>query len=115
MRANAPRFPGSVSVIDGDTLFNVRGISSFPADRRAERIADAIRKLAADRTVSVESLRVEETALGSVLTAAGTRLAAVVDADAELEGVSRGILAEAYRQRIAEAVMEYRRGSGRPG
>ena len=29
---------------------------------------------------------------------------ALVDADAELEGVSRGVLAEAYRQRIAEAV-----------
>ncbi len=97
-------------VLDGDTLFSVRGISSFPAERRAARIADAIRTFAADRTRPVESLTVEETPLGSVLTSAGTRLMAVVDADAQLEGVSRGVLAEAYRQRIAEAVTEYRLG-----
>jgi small-conductance mechanosensitive channel len=96
-------------VIDGDTLFSVRGVSSFPAGRRAERIAAAIRDVAADRTVAVESITVAETPLGSVLTVAGKRVMAVVDADAELEAVSRGVLAEAYRQRIVDAVTEYRR------
>jgi small-conductance mechanosensitive channel len=96
-------------ILDGDTLFSVRGVSSFPADRRAARIESAVRGFAADRALSPDSLLVEETPLGSVLTVAGRRLLAVVDADAELEGVSRGILAEAYRQRIAEAAMEYRR------
>jgi small-conductance mechanosensitive channel len=96
-------------VIDGDTLFSVRGVSSFPAERRAGRITEAIRGFAADRSVPPGSLVVEETALGSVLSGGGKRLMAVVDADAELEAVSRGILAEAYRQRIAEAVVEYRR------
>jgi small-conductance mechanosensitive channel len=96
-------------VIDGDTLFSVRGISSFPAERRAARITEAIRGFAADRGVPPESLVVEETALGSVFSVGGKRLMALVDADAELEGVSRGLLAEAYRQRIAEAVVEYRR------
>jgi small-conductance mechanosensitive channel len=96
-------------IIDGDTLFSVRGVSSFPAERRAARITEAIRGFAADRTVPAESLVIEETALGSVLSAGGKRLMALVDADADLEGVSRGLLAEAYRQRIAEAVVEYRR------
>ena len=96
-------------LLDGDTLFSVRGISSFPAGRRADRIAGAIRDFAADREARVESLVVEETGLGSVLTVAGKRLMVLVDADAELEGVSRSLLAEAYRQRIAEAVGEYRR------
>ncbi len=96
-------------VIDGDTLFSVRGVSSFPAERRAGRITEAIRGFAADRAVPPESLVIEETALGSVLSAGGKRLMALVDADAELEGVSRSLLAEAYRQRIAEAVVEYRR------
>jgi small-conductance mechanosensitive channel len=96
-------------VIDGDTLFSVRGVSSFPAERRAARITEAIRGFAADRAVAPGSLVVEETALGSVLTAGGKRLMALVDADAALEGVSRSVLAEAYRQRIAEAVVEYRR------
>jgi small-conductance mechanosensitive channel len=96
-------------VLDGDTLFSVRGISSFPAERRAGRIAEAIREVAADRTVPVGSLAVAETPLGTLLTAAGKRVLALVDADAELEGVSRGVLAEAYRQRIAEAMTEYRR------
>ena len=96
-------------VLDGDTLFSVRGISSFPAERRAGRIAEAIRQVAADRTLPASSLTVEETQLGTILTAGGKRVLALVDADAELEGVSRGVLAEAYRQRIAEAVTEYRR------
>ena len=96
-------------VLDGDTLFSVRGISSFPAERRAGRIAEAIREVAADRTVPVESLAAAETPLGTLLTAGGKRVLALVDADAELDGVSRGVLAEAYRQRIAEAVTEYRR------
>ena len=96
-------------VLDGDTLFSVRGISSFPAERRAGRIAEAIGEMAADRTVPVESLALAETPLGTLLTAGGKRVLALVDADAELEGVSRGVLAEAYRQRIAEAVTEYRR------
>ncbi|HEU4525428.1 MAG TPA: mechanosensitive ion channel family protein [Gemmatimonadales bacterium] len=96
-------------ILDGDTLFSVRGVSSFPAERRAARIASAIRDFAADRAVPTQSLVVEEQALGSVLTAGGQRVMAVVDADAELEGVSRSLLAEAYRQRIAEAAAEYRR------
>ena len=101
--------PVAPVVIDGDTLFTVRGVSSFPAERRAARIAGAIRAVAADRTLPVESIAVEETPLGSVLTAAGRRVMALVDADAELEGVSRGVLAEAYRQRVTDAVTEYRR------
>ena len=87
-------------VLDGDTLFSVRGISSFPAEPRAGRISEAIREVAADRTVPVESLAAAETPLGTLLTR--RRAVALVDADAELEGVSRR-LAEAYRQRIAEA------------
>ena len=101
--------PVAPVVIDGDTLFTVRGVSSFPAERRAARIAGAIRAVAADRTLPVESIAVEETPLGSVLTATGRRVMALVDADAELEGVSRGVLAEAYRQRVTDAVTEYRR------
>ena len=96
-------------VLDGDTLFSVRGISSFPAERRAGRIAEAIREVAADRTVPVESLAAGGDSARHLLTAGGKRVLALVDADAELEGVSRGVLAEAYRQRIAEAVTEYRR------
>jgi small-conductance mechanosensitive channel len=96
-------------LLDGDTLFSVRGISSYPAERRAGRIAEAIREFAANRTLPAESLTVEETSLGTILTAGGKRLLALVDADAGLEGVSRGVLAEAYRQRIAAAVTEYRR------
>ena len=84
-------------VLDGDTLFSVRGVSSFPAERRASRITEAIRDFAADRAASVESLAVEETGLGSVLTGAGKRLMAVVDADGELEG-------DAGAQRVAEHV-----------
>ena len=39
---------------------------------------------------------------------AGRRLFGLVDADAELEGMTRPVLAEVYRQRIARAVTAYR-------
>ena len=47
-------------VIDGESLFFVRGISAYPAETRARQIADRIRALAADRNVSTDSLRRED-------------------------------------------------------
>ena len=95
-------------VVDGDTLFMVRGVSAFPAERRAIEIAGRIRDFAADRSLPVDSLKVEDAALGTKVVAAGRTLFAVVDADAGLEGVSRQVLAEVYRQRTMQAVARYR-------
>jgi small-conductance mechanosensitive channel len=96
-------------VVDGVTLFRVRGISAYPAERRAADIADRITALAADRTIPVESITVRETPLGSVVATSGHRLFAVVDADGEVEGLQRQVLAQGDRDRVAAAVAAFRR------
>jgi small-conductance mechanosensitive channel len=107
--AEAVARPAAPVVLDGATLFRVRGISAYPAERRAAEIADRIATVASDRTIPVESVTVRETPLATTVDAAGQRLFAVVDADAELEGLTRPVLAEAYRSRVAEAVERFRR------
>ena len=95
-------------VLDGITLFRVRGVSAFPAERRASEIIARIATLAADRTFPAESLVVQETPFGSEVVAGGRRLFAVFDADARLEGVRRPVLAEVYRGRVEEAIQRFR-------
>src|SRR5688572_11060476 len=95
-------------VIDGVELFRVRGVSALPPLERASRIRKAIQQFGSDLSVPVEALSVEEVPMGSWITAGGRRLFGLVDADAELEGTTRPVLAEVYRQRIAQAVTAYR-------
>jgi len=96
--------------IDGSVLFQLGGVSSYPAEVRARTVSERIVAAAADPAVSVDSLRVVDT--GSVVEiAAGERpLLMIVDADAALEQVGRGELARAHLNRIREAIVEYRAG-----
>jgi small-conductance mechanosensitive channel len=103
-----PDQPTAPVVVDGVTLFRVRGVAAYPAEQRAAAIADRIAAVASDRTIPVESLTVREAPLASVLAAAGNQLLQVVDADAGLEGVSRPVLADIYRGRIADAIGRFR-------
>src|SRR4051794_17472662 len=96
-------------VIDGETLFSVRGVTAYPAERRAREIAARIRTLAGNPSVSAESVTVEEHPTGVWIVAGGQRIMVVVDEDAALEETTRGRLAEVYRARIAEAIAAFRR------
>jgi SAM-dependent methyltransferase len=44
--------------LDGEVLFQVRGIPAYPAEERAKAIKQRIEAIAADQSVAVESLRV---------------------------------------------------------
>ncbi|HEY7305703.1 MAG TPA: mechanosensitive ion channel family protein [Bryobacteraceae bacterium] len=96
-------------VIDGETLFSVRGVKAHPAERRAQQIADKIRDLAANSKIGPESLRLEEHPGATWLLAGGQRIMAVLDEDAAIEDISRDPLATLYRARIAHAIEAYRR------
>jgi small-conductance mechanosensitive channel len=100
--------PTAPVVLDGVTLFRVRGFSAFPAEHRAAGIIDRITALAADQTIPADSIVLRETQLGSEVVAGGQRLFGVVDADAELEGVPRQVLADTYRNRVVEAIQRFR-------
>jgi small-conductance mechanosensitive channel len=95
-------------IIDGRTLFRVRGVSAYPGKRRAQEIADRIRELARDETVSPEALRIVETKDGSEIRAGDQWIMAVFPGDARLEHTDRAVLAWVYKSRIAEAMEAYR-------
>jgi small-conductance mechanosensitive channel len=95
-------------VVDGSVLFRVRGVSAFPAEKRAQVIAERIVELAADPAFAKEALRIEEQAHMSVVMAGNRLVMGVTDADARLDGIDRRTLATTVVFRIGEAVDAWR-------
>ena len=95
-------------VVDGVPLFRVRGIAAYPAEKRAEGIAERIVALAEDRTLSKEALRLEEEPGVTRIMADKKRIMAVLEADARLEGIDRHTLARGYIWRIGETIETWR-------
>src|SRR5215470_6433369 len=100
--------PSAPVVIDGSTLFRVRGTSLFPADIRATGIANRIKAFAADRTVPVDALRPVEIETGASIEAAGHHVMTVFDTEARYESMDRRLLTEALLRSIQGAVVAYR-------
>lgn len=94
--------------LDGTTLFRVRGVTAYPAERRAQDVHDRIQAIAADPSIRTDSLRVVEAEERSTILAGERFVINVFDADARLEGVRRHVLAELYQKRIGEAIVSYR-------
>src|SRR5688572_4231878 len=88
-RAEPPASEGEVQqapvIVDGETLFSVRGLAAYPADRRAREIAGRIRALAANPSVGSSSITTEKHPPGAWITANGQRIMTVLDEDASLE------------------------------
>jgi small-conductance mechanosensitive channel len=101
-------------IVDGVRLFRVQGVSSFPAKERADAIAARIVEVATDPTLGADSLRIEETDIGSRIVAGGRLVMNVLDADAALEGGPRKVVATLYHTKIRNAVSAYRTGRGHP-
>ncbi len=95
-------------MLDGELLFEVRGVTAYPAGVRAREIAKRIEAIAADRTLPPESLRVVEGEESAEIVAGDRPVMRVLDADAVIEGVPRRIHAEVIRSRIVKAIASYR-------
>ncbi len=95
-------------IVDGVTLFRVRGVTAYPAERRASEIARRIQMLAAANLISRESLRLEDVPGATEILADRQPVMQVVDADARLERLERKVLAQVYLLRIADAGEAYR-------
>jgi len=95
-------------VIDGHTLFTVRGISAYPAPRRAAEIRARIIEVAKDETIDVAALRVEDDERISRIMAGDRLLINVLDEDAALEEVERHLLAAVLVATIGESITAYR-------
>ena len=107
-REAAVSAPTAPVTIDGRVLFNVRGISTYPAVRRASDIEGRIRALARDRSFDPATLPIEDEPLGTRIGAVDRRVMRVTDADAEAEGIPRRLFAEVCAGQIRAAIDGYR-------
>jgi small-conductance mechanosensitive channel len=106
--AQSPETPTAPVLLDGRTLFKVRGTSSNPASERAAAISGRIDALAGNPAVALADLVVLPGQIGLEIRAGNDLLMVLVPADAALEGVRPDVLAESHRQRIERAVAGYR-------
>jgi small-conductance mechanosensitive channel len=96
-------------IVDGQPLFVVRGVSAYPAVRRAGEIADRIRSVAANKAIATSSMTVEDQSGATWILAGGSRIMAVTDEDASLESANRRLMAQVFSAKIAEAIDAYRK------
>ncbi len=94
--------------LDGAVLFRVRGVSAYPAEQRAQLIADRIKAVAKDSKFDPQNLTLEEKQYSTQIMAGKLAVVAVFDADARLEEVERQNLARADMLRIQQAIESYR-------
>lgn len=96
-------------IVDGKKLFRVRGISSYPATRRASEVRQRIIDLANDESFDPDELSVSnEQSNRSTILAGDLVILNVFDEDAALENIQRELLAFAHRDVIASAIRQYR-------
>jgi small-conductance mechanosensitive channel len=95
-------------VIDGDTLFRVRGVSSVPAAERATQIQQRVVAIAADPTIAVDSIQAIESNGATRIVAGERPLMMVFDADASVDEVPRTDLAYAHVLVFRKTISEYR-------
>ncbi len=103
-------------IVDGNKLFRVRGLPAYPASRRASEIRQRIIGLAGDASFKVDLLTISnEEPDRSIVMAGDQELLSVFDEDAALENIRRQLLAEVYRNNIADAITQFRadRSTGR--
>ncbi len=101
--------PRAPVVVDGVTLFHVRGVSAYPAEQRAENIRRRVAEIADDPAVPANSLTVAPSADYDEILAGSQRVMIVLDSDARIEGVRRTNLARANAQALRAAIERYRR------
>ena len=106
--SGARAFETADVIVDGRVILKVRGTSSFPAKRRAGEIRQAIIAAAEDASIPADAVILRERENRTDLMAGDRLLTDVFDADAELEGVSRKILAESNQGLLQDAIANYR-------
>ena len=105
--AEAEAFRAPV-IVDGDTLFHIRGSSALPAPERAENIQNAIITVAESSERPDVNITFEETELGTRILADGVIVTIVTAADAELEQIDPKVLTSLHADAIREAIRSYR-------
>lgn len=101
---------GAPVVVNGEVLFHLAGISSFPARERAKMIARRIKALAENAKFDPGTLRVEEgEGRYAIYTPTSEKaLVVIIEEDAELEGANLKIIADVFKEKIENTIKAYR-------
>lgn len=95
-------------IVDGDTLFFLRGSSALPASERAEAVQEKIIE-AAEASDNLEvTITYEDTELGTRILVDGLSVSVVTVADAELEQIELEVLGFLHGEAIEQAILAYR-------
>lgn len=100
--------------LDGHFLFNVRGVSSFPAEERAEQIGERIKNIAANDSISVAKIKIATTKDYSTIYVGKSAIVNIFDEDAEIEGIDRNLAAQIISKKIGSAIIKYRTDRSQP-
>lgn len=100
--------------LDGHVLFHVRGVSSFPAEVRAEEINKRIKEAAADPSISTTSIKIISKEDYSEIYIGNIRIMGVFEADAALEQINRSLLTQTITKKLSASINEYRENRSQP-
>ena len=95
-------------IVDGKELFQVGGVSAYPAKVRAETVAGRIKAVAADPSIDPQSLKVVKEGDVTYIKGGEVSIMGIVEADAIRAGISLELLADISKQKIAQSITEYR-------
>lgn len=100
--------------LDGNVLFNLRGVSSFPAEKRSKEVSGRIKKVAANYSIQPSMVKSVLEDNHSTIYAGNELIVRIFDADADVEGVSRNLLVQTIELKIKSSIETYRTERSRP-
>jgi small-conductance mechanosensitive channel len=95
-------------IIDGKILFKLRGISAYPATKRAAATRARIIDLAEDESFDPDDLVLKEVEDWIVIYAGEQRIVGISEFDAQLENISHNVLAKVFLENIINSINSYR-------
>ena len=95
-------------IVDGYELFYVRGISSYPATTRAKTVETRIVKAASNPRIHIDSLKSVPQPDRIMIMAGDLLILNIYQEDADLESVSKEVLADLNQRKIKESLIRYR-------
>jgi small-conductance mechanosensitive channel len=94
--------------IDGNLLFNVRGISTYTAEQRAAAISKRIRTAASDRSISTDSVKIIPTPDYYSIYAGKLFIMNAYSVDADNEKIKIETLSQLVKQKTVDAMVLFR-------
>ena len=95
-------------MVEGETLFLVRGFTALPADERAETIANRIIGVAESSENPDVEIKLLPHKYGKRMTADDLDIVVITHAEARLEELDIDGLADLYAERVQKAIVSYR-------